>query len=264
LMLTAFSEAASILGRDDYREVARRNADFILEHLTDGPRLLRTYNKGRAKLGGYLEDYAFLLEGLLALYEATGELRYFDRARSLADAVIEQFWDESDAGFFFTSAHHEELITRTKEYFDNAIPSGNSVAAAALLKLALLTGETGYQRRALDILRMMQQVVKRYPTGFGYLLCALDFYLSEPKEIAIVGSADSHEVRQFFEEIYSRFIPNKVVALNETGDEAAGERVALLRGRNAVDGKPTVYVCRDYTCLAPVTNPEQLAQAIES
>jgi uncharacterized protein YyaL (SSP411 family) len=264
LMLTAFAEAAGVFGRDDYREVARRNADFILDHLTDGNRLLRTYNKGRAKLSGYLEDYAFLVEGLLALYETTGELKYFDRARSLADTMMEQFWDESDAGFFFTSADHEELIARTKEYFDNAIPSGNSVAAMALLKLSLFTGETGYQRSALGILRMMQTAVKRYPNGFGYLLCALDFYLSEPKEIAIIGSADSHEVRLFFEEIYSRFLPNKVVALSETGDEAAAERVPLLRGRYTVDGKPTVYVCRNYTCLAPVTTPEQLAVAIDS
>src|SRR5215472_13078694 len=142
LMLTAFSEAANILGRDDYREVARRNADFILQHLTSNGRVLRTYNEGQARLNGYLEDYAFLVEGLVALYEATGNLEYVDRALALADTMIEQFWDESDAGFFFTPADHEKLIARMKEYFDNAIPSGNSAAALALLKLSLLTGET--------------------------------------------------------------------------------------------------------------------------
>jgi uncharacterized protein YyaL (SSP411 family) len=263
LMMTAFAEAANILSRDDYRQVAMRNADFILNQLTRDGRLLRTYKDGQAKLNGYLEDYAYVVEGLLAVYEATFETRYFNAARELADTMIAQFWDEASGGFYFTSEDHEELITRTKDYFDNAIPSGNSVAALSLLKLHLLTAENDYQKFAAMILRTMQQVMTRYPLAFGYLLGALDFYLSEAKEIAIIGDVDSHEVRLFIEEIYSRFLPNKVVAGCAPDDEQAFAAIKLLADRAMVDGQATAYVCRNYTCLAPATTPQQLAERLD-
>jgi uncharacterized protein YyaL (SSP411 family) len=260
LMLTAFAEAANILNRDDYRQVAIRNADFILNHLMREGRLLRTYKDGHAKLNGYLEDYAYVIEGLLALYEATFETTYFTAARELADTMIAQFWDASDGGFFFTSEDHEELITRTKDYFDNAIPSGNSVAAQVFLKLHLLTMESDYQKFAALILRTMQQAMTRYPSAFGYLLGALDLYLSEAKEIALIGDVDSHDIRLFIEEIYSRFLPNKVVAGGEPNDEQAIAAIKLLADRPMVDGRATAYVCRNYTCLAPATTPQELAE----
>jgi uncharacterized protein YyaL (SSP411 family) len=263
LMLTAFAEAANILARDDYREVAIRNADFIIENLTENGRLLRTYKDGQAKLNAYLEDYAFVMEAMLALYEATFDLKYFDRARSLADTLIREFWDEAEGGFYFTSSDHEELITRTKDYLDNAIPSGNSVAALVLLKLSHLTQEPDYQRKAVTILRTVREPMSRYPSAFGYALGALDFYLSEPQEIAIVGHLDSHEVRLLIEEIYSRFIPNKVLAGATPEDTGAAEAIKLLMGRTAVDGKATAYVCRNYTCLAPATSPEELSARLE-
>jgi uncharacterized protein YyaL (SSP411 family) len=263
LMLTAFAEAANILGRDDYREIAVRNAEFILEHLTKDGRLLRTYKSGQSKLNGYLEDYAYVIEAMLALYEATFELRFFNHARELADTMIAQFWDEADGGFYFTSTDHEELLTRTKDYFDNATPSGNSVAALALLKLFHLTQEQEYQRSALAVLRTVRQAVAKYPSGFGYALCALDFYLSEPKEIAIVGETDSHEVRLFIEEIYSRYLPNKVVAARAPEDEQSAEAIKLLAARPVVEGKATAYVCRNYTCLAPATTAEELAARLD-
>ena len=263
LMLTAFAEAANILGRDDYRDIAARNAEFISKHLTRDGRLLRTYKDGQSKLNGYLEDYAYVIEGLIALYEATFDLKYFNQARGLADTMIAQFWDESEGGFFFTSTDHEELITRTKDYFDNATPSGNSVAALSLLKLGLLTQENDYQRYAVTILRTMRQAMGKYASGFGYLLCALDFYLSEPKEIAIAGKIDSHEIRSFIDEIYSRYIPNKILAVADPENEQAAEAIKLLAGRPMVDGKATAYVCRNYTCLAPATSTEELVARLE-
>jgi uncharacterized protein YyaL (SSP411 family) len=259
LMLTTFAEAANILDRDDYRRIAASSADFITSKLMSQGRLLRTYKDGSAKLNGYAEDYAYVIEGLLALYEATFELKYFDRARSLSDTLIASFGDESEPGFYFTASDHEQLIARMKDYYDNAIPSANSVAALTLLKLSLLTGDVTYQQPALSILRMMQQAMSRHPSGFGYLLCALDFYLAQPKEIAIIGDAGSHEVRLLMNEIYSRYLPNKVLALMEPGDESAIESIALLRGRKQIDNKPTAYVCQDYVCRAPVNTPEQLA-----
>jgi hypothetical protein len=263
LMLTAFAEAGNVLGRDDYREIAARNAEFILKHLMRDGRLLRTYKDGQSKLNAYLEDYAYVIEGLIALYEATFDLKYFNQARELADTMIAQFWDEPDGGFYFTSADHEELITRTKDYFDNATPSGNSVAALALLKLGLLTQENNYQRYAVTILRTMRQAMSRYASGFGYLLCALDFYLSEPKEIAIVGKTGSHEVRLFLDEIYSRYLPNKIIAAADPANPEAAEAITLLAARPAIDGKATVYVCRNYTCLAPATTLQELAARLD-
>jgi uncharacterized protein YyaL (SSP411 family) len=262
LMLTAFSEAANILGRDDYREVARKNAAFILTEMMKEGRLLRTHRGGQSKLNGYLDDYAYVIEGLLALYEATFDTVYFDQAQGLADTMIEQFWDKEEGGFFFTSSDHEELIARTKDFYDNATPGGNSVAAASFLKLSLLSADSIYQRDALTILRMLHQPMTRYPSGFGYLLCALDFYLSEAKEIAIIGEPDSHEVRSFVEEIYSRYMPDKVVSLARPGDEAAAESIKLLADRPAVEGRATVYVCRNYTCLAPATSVQELRERL--
>ena len=263
LMLTAFAEAANILARDDYREIAVRSAEFLTTELMKDGRLLRTYKAGQAKLNGYLEDYAYVIEGLLAVYEATFELRFFTRARELADTMIDQFWDEQDGGFYFTSSDHEELITRTKDYFDNATPSGNSVAAAALLKLAVLTQQHDYSNNAVTILRALRPAMSRYPSAFGYMLSALDFYLSEPKEIAIVGKLDSHEVRSFAEEVYSRYLPNKVVAASEPGDEAAAAAIRLLIDRSSVGSTATAYVCRNYTCLAPATTAEELAARLD-
>jgi uncharacterized protein len=258
LMLTAFAEAANVLDRDDYKQVAIRNADFLAEHLMKDGRLLRTYKSGRSKLNGYLEDYAYVLEGMVALYEATFDLKYFDLAQSLAGAMISQFRDEASGGFFFTSNDHEELITRTKDYFDNAVPSGNSVAALALLKLGLLTGDHEYQLCAVSILRTMQHTMSRHPSAFGYLLSALDFYLSEPREIAIVGKLHSHEVRGFIREIYSNYLPNKVLAAAEPDDQRAMDKIKLLLGRTEVDGSAAAYVCRNYTCSLPATNIEEL------
>ena len=263
IMLTAFAEAANILRRDDYREIAVRNAEFITSQLMRDGRLLRTYKSGQAKLNGYLEDYAYVMEGLLAVYEATFELKFFKQATELADTMIANFWDEQDGGFYFTSSDHEELITRTKDYFDNATPSGNSAAAIALLKLGLLTQEQEYSRHAVTVLRAMRPAMSRYPSAFGYMLCALDFYLSEPKEIAIVGKLDSHEVRLFVEEIYSRYLPNKVVAACEPGNDEAADAIKLMIGRSAIDGKATAYLCRNYTCLEPATTGEELSARLE-
>jgi uncharacterized protein len=260
MMLTAFAEAANILGRDDYRQVAVRNADFILENLMRDGRLLRTFKNGQAKLNAYLEDYAYLIEGLLAVYEASFDIRYFESARRLADTMIAQFWDEDHSGFFYTSADHEELIARTKDYFDNATPSGNSVAALALLKLWHLTQNLTYHRSAAAILRTAREPMSRFASAFGYMLSALDFYLSQPKEIALVGNPDSHEIRLFIEQIYARYLPDKVIALAAPDDESRS--IELTKGRPAVDNKPTAYVCREYTCLAPATTPQELAERL--
>ncbi|HZS46260.1 MAG TPA: thioredoxin domain-containing protein [Blastocatellia bacterium] len=258
LMLTAFSEASRALDRDDYRQVAIRNAEFVLSKLTRDGKLLRTYKDSQAKLNGYLEDYAYVVEGLLAVYEATFDVRWFEGARNLADTMICQFEDESKGGFFFTGKDHETLITRNKDYMDNAIPSGNSVAANALLRLSLLTANESYKEKIVLLFRIMREPMNRYPSAFGYLLCALDFYLSSPREIALIGERGDPTLKAMIEAVFSEYNPNVVVASASSDDSRSSDAIALLKDRPQIDGKVTAYVCQEYTCLAPVTSVDQL------
>jgi uncharacterized protein YyaL (SSP411 family) len=188
LMLRSFAEAARYLQRADYLQVARRNAEFLLSKLAPNGRLLRTYKDGHAHLNGYLEDYLFLADGLLALYEADLDARWFSEARRLVDEAITFFADEENGGFFDTGTDHEALISRPKDIMDNATPAGNSVAAEVLLRLAAWTGETSYRQRADGYLRALTELMVKYPQSFAHVLGALDFALSPAREIAIVGA----------------------------------------------------------------------------
>ena len=262
LMLKGFAEAARVLRRSDYLQIALANADFLLSTLRRDGRLLRTYKDGQARLNGYLEDYAFLVDGLLALYEATFDQHWFEEARALTDTMIEQFWDDVGGGFFKTSRDHETLITRPKDFFDNAVPSGNSVAADVLLRLAILTSEPKYERKAVTVLELTRDAVAQHPSGFGHLLCALDFHLSRPKEIAIVGDPESAGTQALLDVVFGCYLPNKVVALVRPDDPVPAQAISLLEGRHQIDGKATAYVCENYTCQLPVTDPEALAEQL--
>jgi uncharacterized protein YyaL (SSP411 family) len=264
LMLASFAEAAAILERNDYREVAEKSAQFVLDNLRRDGLLLRTYKDGQSKLNGYLEDYAFLIDSLLALYQTTGSLRWLEEAHTLTDRLIEEFWDEEDGGFFYTGESHEELIVRSKDYLDNATPSGNSVAAEVLLHLAALTGNDDYSRKAVTIFRLLHDPLTRYASAFGRLLGALDFYLSTPKEIAIVGASDSEETRALLREVWTRYLPNKIVAQAQEGDAQAAELVPLLRERPMIEGLATAYVCENYTCQRPINAAEELGKQLSA
>jgi len=262
LMLAGFAEAAAILNRQDYLEVARKNAQFVLDNLRGDGLLLRTYKDGHAKLNAYLEDYAFFVNGLVTLFETSGELQWLEEALSLTTTMINEFWDDEDGGFFYTGRSHETLIVRSKDFFDNATPSGNSVAAEVLLRIGLLTDNADYQRRASSILRLMASTVQRYPSGFGRLLCALDFYVGAPKEIALIGDWDKPETQSLLNEIWSRYLPNKVVATVSPTNTRAGDVVPLLRERPQIDGKATVYLCEHFVCKNPTTDPNELASQL--
>jgi uncharacterized protein YyaL (SSP411 family) len=268
LMLRAFAEAAAVLERQDYRRAAVKNAEFVLAHLRTTPdgewRLLRTYKDGQAKLNAYLEDYAFYADGLLALYEATFDTRWFVAARALADTAIAQFADEQGAGFFDTSADHETLVTRPKDLYDNATPSGNSVAVDVLLKLTEVTGDASYRERAGHLLAALREALAQHPSAFGHLLGALDFYLGPVREIAIAGDPAAPNTQALLHEVFSRFLPNKVVAVRPPG--AAGDEaerlIPLLAGRPPKDGRATAYVCERFTCQLPVTEPADLSRQL--
>jgi len=264
LMLEAFAEAAAVLGRDDYRETAERSARFILDTLVKDGLLLHVYKDGRAKHVGFLDDYAFVVSGLVTLYEATGQPRRLESAIQLADKMVEEFWDEDGGGFFYNGRSGEQLIVRNKDYFDNATPSGNSVAAEALLRLSVLTGKEDYRRKAVNVLRLVRDAVERYPSAFGYALAAVDFYLSTPREVVIVSGGEEEQARRLKREVWGRYLPNKVVALTSGEDEAASELVPLLRERRAVEGRATAYVCESYACLRPVNTAEELAAQLEA
>jgi hypothetical protein len=252
LTISALAEAGAVLERADYLDSARGAAEFVLGSLRDGDgRLLRTFKDGRAHLNAYLEDHAYLLEALLTLYEATFEPRWFAEARALADTTIERFADDEHGGFFETSSDHERLLTRRKDLEDHPIPSGNASAAYGLLRLAALSGEAGYGERAVGVLRLLHGPATQYPQAFGHLLQALDFHLAPVKEVALVG--DPGPLARL---VRSRFRPHLVLA----GGRPDG--VPLLQDRPAVDGQPTAYVCEDFVCKAPVTDPGELERLL--
>jgi uncharacterized protein YyaL (SSP411 family) len=259
LMMAAFAEAGVVLDRGDYLHLARNNAEFLLQELQRDRLLLRTWKDGRAKLNAYQEDYAYVAYGLIALYEATGELRWLDEARRLTDLMIAEFWDAKEGGFFFTGNSHETLIVRSKDYFDNATPSGNSVAADVLLRLAVYFDEDGYRRKAISLFRLIAGSLNRYGSAFGRALSAVDFHLSTPTEIALIGS----NTQELEHELWRRYLPNKAVARADGEFTANIDGYPLLRGRKMIDGKPTAYVCRNYTCKSPVTSARELAAQLD-
>jgi len=263
LMLASFAEAGVILGRTDYTDAARKNAEFILAKLRRDGLLLRTYKDGVAKFNAYLEDYAFLIEGLVTLYETGGEFRWLKEAIALTDRMIEEFWDNDGAGFFFTGTSHENLIVRSKDYFDNAIPSGNSVAAGVLLRLAILLDNQRYRDLAQAVFGEVADSARRYPSGFGYALSAIDFLLSSPKEIALVAAHD-RDSQPLLAESWRNYLPNKVLAHASIADSEAVSAVPLLQNRPLLDDQPTAYVCQHYTCKQPATHPSDLSAQLKS
>ena len=234
------------------------------ERITYNVTLTRTYKDGEGRLNAYLEDYAFLIDGLLTLFETAGDLRWFEEAVKLTETMIREFWDEQDGGFFYTGNSHEELIVRSKDFFDNATPSGNSVAAEVLLRLSLLTGNSEFQRRATTILRLTSDMMRRYASGFGRMLGALDFHLARPKELAVIGSPGTDETQELVKEIWRPYLPNKVVAQAAPYDTLASSSVPLLRDRPQLAGKATVYVCENYTCQQPTVDLRELATQLKA
>jgi uncharacterized protein YyaL (SSP411 family) len=262
LMLHSFAFAARVTGRQDYREAAVTNATFLLEKLKEDGRLHRSYKDGRARFNGYLEDYAMVADGLVSLYEATFETRWLVEADALCDAVSELFWDEEKRAFYDTPADHEELVTRPRDVYDNAAPSGTSVATEVLLKLALLLDRNDYRQRAEDILEELSGGMEKIPGAFGRLLCALDFSTSEPREVAIVGDSDAPDTRALIRKVYEVYLPNKVVAGRDPDDDEAAGLIPLLAERPPRDGRATAYVCVQYACQTPTAEPEELARQL--
>ena len=265
LMITALAKGAAVLDDPGYGEAAARAADFILSEMRQDGRLFATYGKGRARLKSYITDYAFLIEGFIGLYEWRGELRWLDEARQLTEVAIQYYWDDAGGGFFFTASDHEELIVRSKTAQDGAIPSGNSVMLLNLQRLAILLDRSGYREKAERIIRVFAAGEKmRSPFQHERLLAGIDAWHAGFDEIAIVGAADDAATHALLGAVYQQYLPNKVVARLDPADGETPKKVPLLANRLLVDGRPAAYVCRNFTCQQPLTDPEELARQLHS
>jgi len=260
LALAALADAGAVLDRPEYLDAARSCADFLLNELRDpSGKLKRTWKEGEARFDAYLEDHAFVVEALLALYEASFEERWFRAAREIADAMIERFGDPERGGFYTTAADAEQLIARRKDVDDHPIPSGNSAAAYALLRLAALTGEHSYADHAVSVLRLFHRVAEKHPHAVSHLLRALDFHLATTREVALVAApGDGDGLTDLARVVRSELRPHVVVA----GGAEGTTHPELLRERAAVEGRAAAYVCENFTCRTPVTEPEELATAL--
>jgi uncharacterized protein len=257
LAIAAFAEAGRALGEPRFVDAAMGAADFVLDNLLDqGGRLLRSWREGKPGRPGFVDDYAMMVSALLTMYETTFDVRFFAEARRLADLMLELFRDVDGGGFFQTAVDAERLLVRPKEVFDNAVPSGNSVAAEALQRLAYLTGDSDYEGAGVSALRLVHDLMRRAPSGFGHALSALDLYLSDVREVAVAGDPQAADTINLIREAHTRFLPNAVLA---AGPPEAEPVVPLLADRTLVDGRAAAYVCERFVCKRPVTDPAELA-----
>jgi uncharacterized protein YyaL (SSP411 family) len=264
LMIATLAEGGRILKDERYLGAACRAAGFILDRMRrDDGRLLHTFKDGQAKLDAYLDDYANLLDALTRLYEATGEPRWIESALELARILIDEFADPEQGGFFFTGHRHEKLIARQKDLYDNATPSGNGMAATALVRLGALTGRDDLTQAGRSALESVQLVLEREPAAGGQSLIALDFLLGSTREFAVIAGSDAAEFRAVLEAIATRFLPHKVVAPGTPAQAALlAEKLPLLAGRPLHDDRTTTYICEHFACREPVAGVSGVEAAL--
>ncbi|MEP6775538.1 MAG: thioredoxin domain-containing protein [Chloroflexota bacterium] len=269
LMTRAFAEAACILDSAKYLQIAVANAQLVTSKMqTTSPegehRWFRTYKDARAHIDAFAEDYAAYANALISVYEATFDPEWLRIARSMIDTLISHFWDDKDGGVFSTSDYHETLVSRPKDFYDNAVPSANSEAAEALLRLYLLTANSEYETFALRIFQPFLPALGAAPTSFGRLLSAIDFYLSGPAEVALIGPFESDAMQELVRATWRPYAPNKVVAGNEPKDNDGTLDIPLLENRPMLHGKAAAYVCRNYICEAPTSDPREVVRLLTS
>ncbi len=261
LMISAFARAYRAFGDPVYLKSASDAAQFILENMcTDRGLLLHTFTDGHARFNAYQDDYACLIVGLIDLYEASFEPSYLIAARDFTEVMIDQFWDREDGGFFYTGRDHEELIVRSKNPFDNATPSGNSMGAMALLRLGTLLEREDWRDMAARILHLFGRHIREVPSGFGNMICALDLYLQGTVEVAILGDRDREDTVALLNVVNKKWRPNVVLC---GGSDPVSDAIPLLKNRGMIDGRATAYVCRNFVCSEPVTDAEALEKLLD-
>jgi uncharacterized protein YyaL (SSP411 family)/aryl-alcohol dehydrogenase-like predicted oxidoreductase len=263
MMISAMAEAGRVLGIDRYVEGARRSADFLLRvHRTTDGILLRTSRQGRAHLNAVLEDYAYLAEGLIDLYEAVGDELDLQSAHHCGEQIVKLFRDEEHGGFFTTAKTHEPLIVRGREGADGATPSGNAVAASALARLACHLDRQDFREAAVAAVRAYGRQMTRYPRAFAKSLAVVDFLTEGPIELAFVGRSKDAGLTALKQVAREFYLPNRIIA---TGDPATPQSThPLLLGKNLVEGRSALYLCRNFSCLRPMTDPHEVAQSLSA
>jgi len=273
LMIRAFAEAGAILEDAGYLDAARHASEFILNTMASAGdetdpsgefRLHRTFKDAQSRVNAFLEDYACLGAGLLALYEATGEVRWFLASQACASTIMKHFRDTEHGGFFDTSDFHETLVTRPKDLYDNAVPSGSSVACELVLRLAAFTGDDTDAAVARDLLARLAKHMTTHPGAFGHLLCALDFAVAKPVQVAIIGTDDDPGATSLIREVHRVYCPNRIIGIARGDMDVviAAEIVPLLAERIAIADRPTAYVCEQFSCQLPTNDPSVLASQL--
>jgi len=260
-MLRAVAEAARAFDRTHFTGLAIRNGEFLAREMVRDGRVFRTHKDGRSRIAGFLEDYAAIGLGFLALYELTFDRVWLDRARELCDSMVRWFWDEEAGAFFDTANDHEELLARPRDVTDNATPSGTSLAAELLLKLGDLLGDAEKQRRANYVLETVAEPMARFALAFGHALTAADIAVHGAVEVAIAGDPASRDFRTLARTVGATYLPSLVLAGGRSADSTD---IALLAGRAERKGNATAYVCRRYVCDEPTTESDRLLSQLES
>lgn len=266
LMIAALAKGAQVLNEPDYANAAKRAADFILRHMT-GPdgRLSHRYRDGEAAVSAYVDDYTFLIWGLLELYEATFEVRYLELALDFTKDLLTFFWDRENGGLFFTAEDGEDLIARQKEIYDGAIPCGNAVAALNLLRLSRITAKSEFEDKAWQITKTFADQVKQIPSAHTQLLSALNFGFGPAFEIVIVGKSSSEDTQAMVHAVRRQFSPNKVLLFvpSETPSPAITRIAEFTKYQTSMDGKATAYICRNHVCSAPTTDITRIPELMQ-
>ena len=265
MMISALAHGGRVFRERRYLDAARRAADFLLDAMVrqDGG-LFRTYRNGKAHLDAYLEDYAFLSEALVDLYEAVGEAHYLKEAERLLDRTLNDFLDTESGSFFNTASDHETLLMRFREGTDGATPSGNAVAASALVRVSYHLDREDFRAAAVRAVRAYGAVMARHPRAFAKSLNVVDMLLEGPVELALVGKPDSADLEALRRAVARHFLPNRIEAVVDPDRRDGGTALPLERGKSLVDGKAALYICRDYACLAPITDPAEAASTLAS
>jgi uncharacterized protein YyaL (SSP411 family) len=261
LMISGFVDGFRLTGKEKYLEGAGGAARFILREMKKDGHLMRVFNKGNSRVKGYSEDYAFFIQALIDLYEATFEIEWLKEAEDLNRRMLHQFWDERNGGFFFTGKENESLIARSKNPYDNVIPSANSIAVFNLTRLGYLTGEESLKQKAEQILHLFYNFLEQHPSGFAQMLSGLSFFLG-PQEIGIVGSKNDPKTKSMIKEIYLALLPNKILSLRDPQEPIEGSWFPFLREKGNQE-VPTTFVCKGFTCLPPVRDEKELKKILE-
>jgi uncharacterized protein YyaL (SSP411 family) len=260
LMISSFVDGFRITAEEKYLKGAKEAALFILQEMRKNGHLMRVFNKGKSQVKGYSEDYAFFIQALIDLYEATFEIGWLKEADELNNRMIQQFWDERNGGFFFTGTENESLIARSKNPYDNAIPSANSIAVFNLIRLGYLTGEDGLKQKAEQTLRLFYNFLDQQPSGFTQMLSGLSFFLN-PEEIGVIGPKNDPKVKSMLKEIYLAYLPNKILSLRDPQEPVEGNWFPFLMEKGNAE-VPTTFVCKRFTCLPPVKDEEELRKIL--